>query len=102
MYQCKHPDCAYHCAFTETCDYYLITGRRRESPAHRCGRYKPLSADSAPVSVESAADEALLQALYDAGLTDRQIAGELHLPLQAVSTWRRRQHLPSRQELLYA
>lgn len=102
MYQCKHPDCAYRCAFTETCDYYLITGRRRESPASRCKRYQPLSADTAPAAVDSAADDALLQALYDAGLTDRQIARELHLPTQAVSTWRHRQQLPAQQELLYA
>ena len=102
MYQCKRLDCAYRCTFTETCDYYLITGQRRESPAGRCERYQPLSAQAVPTVQDSAADDALLQALYDAGLSDRQIARELHLPTQAVSDWRRRYQLPSRQELLYA
>ena len=37
---CKHYDCYYYCPETETCDYYLITGKLRGClPTDDCDRH---------------------------------------------------------------
>ena len=104
MYNCTHFDCAYRCTFTDTCDYLLITGFRRESPAASCRGYekklRPCQATGG--DLDSAADEALMEELYHSGLTDREIAAELGLSPVAVGAWRRQEGLPAQRKLLYA
>ena len=104
MYHCTHFDCAYRCAFTDTCDYLLVTGRRRESPAAGCHRYekKLRPCQDSGADFGSAADEALMEELYRSGLTDREIASELGLSPVAVGAWRRQEGLPAQRKLLYA
>ena len=102
MYLCTHDDCAYHCCFTDTCDYYLLTGRRRGCPAAGCVRYEKRTADyPSETEPDSAAFDPLMQALYAAGLNDRQIAAELGLNRKAVRSWRRQARLPAQRELAY-
>ncbi len=117
--------CSYFARDTKTCDYVLITGRRRGCPAgigcvkyERAVKKKPsldINFRRLPVKdgAESAADKpkrkstieaykrrAVFRELYNKRLTDREIADEAQCNPETVRIWRRSLGLPSQRERL--
>ena len=90
--------------YLPSCDYYLLTGRRRgcEGGDH-CERFYPndkmksliglYTGDNAPDI-----DKALL-GYYEKGMTDAQIAQAMGTTQSTIYHWRRRFGLPSQNEL---
>lgn len=103
MYACKQFNCVYRSMITDTCDYYLITGQRRQSPAGHCERYvRRESGACSGLNLDSAVSEILMLDLYSSGLGDREIAAELGISAKTVRKWREREALPAQSRLLYA
>ena len=75
---CNRHDCAFKGTNTDTCDYILVTGKRRGCPdGPLCIRYKP-------VTVEE-------------GYSDQEISADLGVSKDTVARWRRSERLPSRE-----
>lgn len=100
---CKRASCAFFDTNTNTCDYILITGQRRGCPAGpMCKRYKPLNARKRKVpqlpstfKKERSGLFTAFETMYAEGFSDVQIAEALGVSRDTVSSWRRKERLPS-------
>lgn len=79
----------YTCRFfglkTGTCDYFLLTGRRRGCSPEDCLRYAPQELSRLRLSSETAG--ALYMAYY-MGMTDREAAEYAGVTYPAAKRWR--------------
>ena len=102
---CNRNDCAFRGTNTDTCDYILVTGKRRGCPAGPlCIRYKPVTARERKVpqlpSTFKKDRSGLFTAfgsLYEEGYSDREIADIMGVGKETVARWRRGERLPSRE-----
>ena len=102
---CKRNDCAFKGTNTDTCDYLLITGKRRGCPAGPlCLRYKPVTAKERKVpqlpstfKKDRAGLYVAFQSLYEGGYADQENAGTMGVGKEPVARWRRGERLPSRE-----
>lgn len=100
---CKRTSCAYYAANTNTCDYILITGQRRGCPGGPlCKKYKPLNARHRKVpqlpstfKKDRSGLYTAFETMYAEGFSDKQIADALGVSRDTVSSWRRKERLPS-------
>ena len=100
---CKRTSCAFFGTNTKTCDFILITGKRRGCPAgHLCERYKPLNARKRKVpqlpstlKKDRSGLYTAFETMYAEGFSDVQIAESLGVSRETVSGWRRKERLPS-------
>lgn len=88
-----------------TCDYATITGKTRLAACRELGadvdiRKCPLKRerekrerDRIPAELERAVTARRIRELYDRGMTDRQISGELGISKSSVHRWRKRECL---------
>lgn len=101
----KCTECHYGCTYTETCDFYLLTGNRRGCPAgNDCTRFVPRGAARRvlPVTLRRSIDNkrttdprhATMLALYEQGLNDYRIAELTGISRDTVRRWRNREGLP--------
>lgn len=88
-----------------TCDYILRAGHMRGCPAgDECTKFFPKK-DSVKLknpmgcATHLAVSEQTLQDLYMRGKTDTQISEETGVPVRSVMRWRKKNGLPSQQEL---
>lgn len=102
---CVYYACDYGHFVCPTCDYYLITGKRRGCPAgDDCDKFL-LSKDCIKYTsavaglVRLPVREQLLRDLYEQGKTDVEIAKELKIPRRAVARWRCKNGLSSQTDL---
>ena len=102
---CNRNDCAFKGTNTDTCDYILVTGKRRGCPAGPlCIRYKPVNAKERKVpqlpSTFKKDRSGLFTAfgsLYEEGYSDREIADIMGVGKETVARWRRGERLPGRE-----
>ena len=102
---CNRNDCAFKGTNTDTCDYILVTGKRRGCPAGPlCIRYKPVTAKERKVSQLPSTFKkdrsglfVAFQSLYEEGYSDQEIAADLSVSKETVARWRREERLPSRE-----
>ena len=102
---CNRNDCAYKGTNTDTCDYILVTGKRRGCPAGPlCLRYKPVTAKERKVpqlpstfKKDRSGLYIAFQSLYEEGYSDQEISAALGVSKETVSRWRRSERLPSRE-----
>ena len=100
---CNRNDCAFKGTNTDTCDYILVTGKRRGCPAGPlCLRYKPVTAKERKVpqlpstfKKERSGLYTAFETMYEEGFSDKQIADALGVSRDTVSSWRRKERLPS-------
>ena len=92
--------CQYYCYGTDSCDYFLMTKKRRGCPAGdgceqftRRSRRKKFGTTQwyQPSMVEK------MRKCYDQGLTDTQIAMRLGVSMYSVTCWRLMEKLPAQQ-----
>ena len=102
---CNRNDCAYKGTNTDTCDYILVTGKRRGCPAGPlCLRYKPVTAKERKVpqlpstfKKDRSGLYIAFQSLYEEGYSDQEIADTMGVGKETVARWRRSERLPSRE-----
>ena len=102
---CNRNDCAYKGTNTDTCDYILVTGKRRGCPAGPlCLRYKPVTAKERKVpqlpstfKKDRSGLFVAFQSLYEEGYSDQEISAALGVSKETVARWRRGERLPSRE-----
>lgn len=102
---CKRTSCAFFGTNTHTCDYILVTGKRRGCPAGPlCLRYKPVTAKERKVpqlpstfKKDRSGLYTAFQSLYEEGYSDQEIAAALGVSKETVARWRRSERLPSRE-----
>ena len=102
---CNRNDCAFKGTNTDTCDYILVTGKRRGCPAGPlCLRYKPVTVKERKVPQLPSAFKkdrsglfVAFQSLYEEGYSDQEIAAALGVSKETVARWRRGERLPSRE-----
>ena len=102
---CNRNDCAFKGTNTDTCDYILVTGKRRGCPAGPlCLRYKPVTAKERKVpqlpstfKKDRSGLFTAFQSLYEEGYSDQEIAASLGVSKETVARWRRSERLPSRE-----
>ena len=102
---CNRNDCAFKGTNTDTCDYILVTGKRRGCPAGPlCLRYKPVTVKERKVpQLPSTFKEdrsglyIAFQSLYEDGYSDQEIADTMGVGKETVARWRRSERLPSRE-----
>ena len=100
---CNRNDCAFKGTNTDTCDYILVTGKRRGCPAGPlCLRYKPVTSKERKVpqlpstfKKERSGLYTAFETMYEEGFSDVQIAEALGVSRDTVSNWRRKERLPS-------
>lgn len=100
---CKRTSCAYFGTNTHTCDYILITGKRRGCPAGPlCEKYKSLNARHRKVpqlpstfKKDRSGLFTAFETMYEEGFSDMQIAEALGVCRDTVSSWRRKERLPN-------
>lgn len=96
--------CLYHGYRTDTCDYMLITGRRRGVPVKDCNRYasnkqaKKLAAYFAGRGGLKPSDEEMLK-LYNQGATDVEMAAIIGKSRILVAHWRRKLGLAAQRDI---
>ena len=106
--RCK--DCVYYCNcdghyMYPTCDYILMTGRRRGCPAgDECDKFLPAKdclrfTNPLMGVVRLPIQEQQLVDLYEQGLPDGEIGKRVGLSRSAVQVWRHKRGLPSQQDL---
>lgn len=100
--RCK--TCKYYSLKTFTCDYMLRRYERRGCPIDGCTRYEPSHlADRLGdyyVTGEGLPDAQVeFLRLYEAGLTDYEIAGMIGRPRSTITMWRVKMGLPSQKQL---
>lgn len=102
-------ECYYWSDHTSSCDYYLLTGiRRNPDKLEKCPRYmkgKRISMLSDGfIFGKRCCDKqkyqtngfyTAMESLYNEGYTDRQIADELGCSYHSVFRWRKKHFLPS-------
>ena len=104
MKKCK--DCFYYGVSTSTCDYILVTGKRRGCPIdENCTKYlkgdgtvrrQVISLDGGRRGRKRDDSRYLaIKALYDEGLNDTQIAEKMGVSRGAIYNWRQREGLPA-------
>ena len=102
---CNRNDCAFKGTNTDTCDYILVTGKRRGCPAGPlCLRYKPVTAKERKVpqlpstfKKDRSGLFVAFQSLYEEGYSDQEIAAALGVSKETVARWRCSERLPSRE-----
>ena len=102
---CNRNDCAFKGTNTDTCDYILVTGKRRGCPAGPlCLRYKPVTAKERKVpqlpstfKKDRSGLFVAFQSLYEEGYSDQEIAAALGVSKETVGRWRRSERLPCRE-----
>ena len=102
---CNRNDCAYKGTNTDTCDYILVTGKRRGCPAGPlCLRYKPVTVKERKIpqlpstfKKDRSGLFVAFQSLYEEGYSDQEIASALGVSKEIVARWRRSERLPSRE-----
>ena len=102
---CNRNDCAFKGTNTGTCDYIIVTGKRRGCPAGPlCLRYKPVTAKERKVpqlpstfKKDRSGLYTAFDTMYEEGFSDREIAEALGVSRDTVSKWRRSERLPSRE-----
>lgn len=102
---CNRNDCAFKGTNTDTCDYILVTGKRRGCPAGPlCLRYKPVTAKERKVpqlpstfKKDRSGLFAGFKSLYEEGYSDQEIADDMGVGREVVARWRRSERLPSRE-----
>ena len=102
---CNRNDCAFKGTNTDTCDYILVTGKRRGCPAGPlCVRYKSVSARERKVpqlpstfKKDRSGLYTAFQSLYEEGFSDQEIAAALGVSKETVARWRRSERLPNRE-----
>ena len=102
---CNRNNCAFKGTNTDTCDYLLITGKRRGCPAGPlCLRYKPVTAKERKVpqlpstfKKDRSGLFIAFQSLYEEGYSDQEIAAALGVSKETVARWRRGERLPGRE-----
>ena len=102
---CNRNNCAFKGTNTDTCDYLLITGKRRGCPAGPlCLRYKPVTAKERKVpqlpstfKKDRSGLYTAFQSLYEEGYSDQEIAAALGVSKETVTRWRRSERLPGRE-----
>ena len=102
---CNRNDCAFKGTNTDTCDYILVTGKRRGCPAGPlCLRYKPVTAKERKVpqlpstfKKDRSGLFVAFQSLYEECYSDQEIAAALGESKETVARWRRSERLPSRE-----
>lgn len=100
---CNRNDCAFKGTNTDTCDYILVTGKRRGCPAGPlCLRYKPVTAKERKVPQLPSTFKkdryglyTAFETMYEEGFSDREIAEALGVSRDTVSKWRRKERRPS-------
>lgn len=100
---CNRNDCAFKGTNTDTCDYILVTGKRRGCPAGPlCLRYKPVTVKERKVpqlpstfKKERSGLYTAFETMYAEGFSDVQIAEALGVSRDTVSSWRRKERLPN-------
>lgn len=100
---CNRNDCAYKGTNTDTCDYILVTGKRRGCPAGpMCKRYKSVNARKRKVpqlpstfKKDRSGLYTAFETMYAEGFSDREIAEDLGVSRDTVSSWRRKERLPN-------
>ena len=101
----KCRSCLYYAAYTDTCDYMLVTHERRGCPAgDECVRYRPsvgatTLADYYVGRAKLSDRDRMLLELYEKGCSDTQIEKATGIPRTSVSHWRARMGLPSQREI---
>ena len=97
--------CYYYDLHVGSCDYFLVTKKRRDCDPENCTRYTPRS------DMRKRRDEIALiggrvfysqqnnmkkamRILYDQGLNDKQIGEKIGRSKASVFQWRRREKLP--------
>ena len=102
--------CHYFSYDTKTCDYYLMTKRRRGCPGGEgCERRKPRVVYERRNFNGRGVDDgerkfvrtlnSVMRDLYEEGLSDKAIGDRLGVSELSVSLWRRRSGLPSQTAL---
>ena len=102
---CNRNDCAFKGTNTDTCDYILVTGKRRGCPAGPlCLRYKPVTAKERKVpqlpstfKKDRSGLFIAFQSLYEEDYSDQEIAADLGVSKEIVGRWRRSERLPGRE-----
>ena len=102
---CNRNDCAFKGTNTDTCDYILVTGKRRGCPAGPlCLRYKPVTVKERKIpqlpstfKKDRSGLFVAFQSLYEEGYSDQEIAAALGVSKETVARWRRGERLPSRE-----
>ena len=102
---CNRNDCAYKGTNTDTCDYILVTGKRRGCPAGPlCLRYKPVTVKERKIpqlpstfKKDRSGLYTAFQSLYEEAYSDQEIAADLGVSKETVARWRRSERLPSRE-----
>ena len=102
---CNRNDCAFNCTNTDTCDYFLITGKLRGCAGGTlCTRYEHATGKKRKVpplpSTFKKDRSGLFTAfgsLYEEGYSDREIADIMGVGKETVARWRRGERLPGRE-----
>ena len=96
--------CLYHGYRTDTCDYMLITGRRRGVPVDSCTKHestkraRALSRYFAGLGGVKPSDEELIK-LYGQGVSDVELAAALGKSRTLVAHWRRKLGLAAQRDI---
>ena len=102
---CNRNDCAFKCTNTDTCDYFLITGKLRGCAGgtlctryeHAPGKKRKLSPLPTIFKKEKSGLYTAFQSLYEEGYSDQEIADAMGVSKETVARWRRGERLPSRE-----
>ena len=102
---CNRNDCAFKCTNTDTCDYFLITGKLRGCAGGTlCTRYEHAAGKKRKVpplptifKKEKSGLYTAFQSLYEEGYSDQEIADAMGVSKETVARWRRGERLPSRE-----
>lgn len=100
---CTRSSCAFFGTNTKTCDYILITGKRRSCPpGPLCTKYKPVNARHRKVpqlpstfKKDRSGLYTAFETMYEEGFSDQKIAEALGVSRNTVASWRRKERLPS-------
>lgn len=104
----KCESCYYWSTNSHSCDFYLLTGIRRnpdkleECPRYMEGRRKGWLSGSFDFRSSHYSDDechsnglyTAMESMYQEGYSDKQIADELGCSYHTVSRWRKRNNLP--------
>ena len=95
--------CVYYCPRTSTCDYYIITGKRRGCSVDDCDKFKELMCKRRPPAPQLAPKKPYtprsplaetFEILYKLGKSDYAIGKIVGCNRSNVARWRRKMGLP--------
>lgn len=104
---CKNFDCLYYAPTTETCDYLLITGNRRQCDSENCARYTTNPDKVKPLNkgyrLRRVRKEILdkLDAIYTPDITVAKLAEEVGVSKNYVALWGRKVHPEAEDKFWY-